>query len=211
MILEEISEKLQAGKSKEVETLVQTALEEGIAPAAILSDGLLAGMAVISEKFKAGTIFVPNVLVAARSMNKGMDIIKPLLIDEETKVKGKAVIGTVQGDLHDIGKNLCKMMLEGKGFEVIDLGCDVPAETFIETAIRENCQVIGCSALLSTTMPVMKKVVDLCIERGIREKVYIMIGGAPVSEEYCKLIGADCYTKDAATCADYAASFVNEL
>ena len=206
-ILNEICENLQKGKSKIVKELVAQAVEEGISPEAILNEGLLAGMNVVGEKFKNNEIYVPEVLVAARAMNMGVQIIKPLLAAEGVKATGKVCIGTVQGDLHDIGKNLVKMMMEGKGLEVVDLGTDVSPETFVQTAIEQNCQVICCSALLTTTMSVMEEVVKKAEEAGIRDKVKIMIGGAPVSEEYCKKIGADVYTVDAASAADAAVEF----
>ncbi|MBR6808437.1 MAG: corrinoid protein [Clostridia bacterium] len=210
-ILLEISENLQKGKSKLVKTLVAQALEEGCDPAAILSDGLLAGMSVIGEKFKAGEVFVPEVLVSARAMNMGISVLKPYLADSGVEAVGKVCIGTVQGDLHDIGKNLVKMMMEGKGLEVIDLGTDVPAETFVETAINEGCQVICCSALLTTTMSVMGDVVKAAEAAGIRDKVKIMIGGAPVNDDFRALIGADCYTVDAASAADAAVEFCKNM
>lgn len=206
-ILIEISENLQKGKAKIVKGLVEQAVAEGVNPEQILNEGLLAGMNVVGEKFKNNEIYVPEVLVAARAMNMGVQIIKPLLAAEGVKATGKVCIGTVQGDLHDIGKNLVKMMMEGKGLEVIDLGTDVSAETFVQTAIEQNCQVICCSALLTTTMNVMEEVVKAAEAAGIRDKVKIMIGGAPVSEEYCKKIGADCYTVDAASAADAAVDF----
>ena len=206
-ILNDISENLQKGKSKIVKQLVQQALDEGVKPNDILSEGLLSGMSAIGEKFKNNEVFVPEVLVAARAMNMGAQILKPYLAEAGIKAVGKVCIGTVQGDLHDIGKNLVKMMLEGKGLEVIDLGTDVAAETFIQTAIDQDCRVICCSALLTTTMPVMAEVVKLAEEKGIRDKVKIMVGGAPVSQEYCDKIGADCYTVDAASAADAAVEF----
>jgi len=206
-ILNEICENLQKGKAKVVKELVAQAVEEGISPELILNDGLLAGMSIVGEKFKNNEIYVPEVLVAARAMNMGVQIIKPLLAAEGVKATGKVCIGTVQGDLHDIGKNLVKMMMEGKGLEVVDLGTDVSPETFVQTAIEQNCQVICCSALLTTTMSVMEEVVKKAEEAGIRDKVKIMIGGAPVSEDYCKKIGADCYTVDAASAADAAVEF----
>jgi corrinoid protein of di/trimethylamine methyltransferase len=206
-ILNDISENLQKGKSKIVKQLVGQALDEGVKPNDILSEGLLRGMSIIGEKFKNNEVFVPEVLVAARAMNMGAQILKPYLAEAGIKAVGKVCIGTVQGDLHDIGKNLVKMMLEGKGLEVIDLGTDVAAETFIQTAIEQDCRVICCSALLTTTMPVMAEVVKLAEAKGIRDKVKIMIGGAPVSQEYCNKIGADCYTVDAASAADAAVEF----
>lgn len=207
MELKEISAQLQAGKAKIVKTLVQQAVEEGFAPQQILEEGLLDGMAVIGEKFKNNEVFVPEVLIAARAMNQGVAILKPLLAAEGVKATGKVCIGTVQGDLHDIGKNLVKMMMEGKGLEVIDLGTDVSAETFVKTAIEQDCQIISCSALLTTTMSVMADVVKAAEEAGIRDKVKIMVGGAPVNQAFCDEIGADCYTVDAASAADKAVEF----
>ncbi len=206
-ILNEISENLQKGKAKIVAELVQTALDQGIAPDAILNEGLLAGMNIIGEKFKTNEVYVPEVLVAARAMNKGTAILKPHLAAAGVQATRKVCIGTVQGDLHDIGKNLVKMMLEGKGLEVVDLGTDVSPEAFVQTAIEQNCQVICCSALLTTTMGVMEDVVKKAIELGVRDKVKIMIGGAPVNEDYCAKIGADIYTPDAASAADAAVEF----
>ena len=207
MELKEISAQLQAGKAKIVKTLVQQAVEEGFAPQQILEEGLLDGMAVIGEKFKNNEVFVPEVLIAARAMNQGVAILKPLLAAEGVKATGKVCIGTVQGDLHDIGKNLVKMMMEGKGLEVIDLGTDVSAETFVKTAIEQDCQIISCSALLTTTMSVMADVVKAAEEAGIRDKVKIMVGGAPVNQAFCDEIGADCYPVDAASAADKAVEF----
>jgi corrinoid protein of di/trimethylamine methyltransferase len=202
--LNEISENLQKGKSKIVKELVQQAIDEGIKPEEILDKGLLAGMSVVGEKFKNNEVYVPEVLVAARAMNAGAQLLKPLLAASGVVASGKVCIGTVQGDLHDIGKNLVKMMMEGKGLEVVDLGTDVSAETFVQTAIEQNCQVICCSALLTTTMNVMGDVVKAAEAAGIRGKVKIMVGGAPVNEDFCKSIGADCYTTDAASAADAA-------
>jgi len=203
-ILNEISEHIQKGKSKIVKELVEKALDEGVSPEEILNEGLLSGMNVIGEKFKNNEVYVPEVLVAARAMNMGTQVLKPHLAASGVTAKGKVCIGTVQGDLHDIGKNLVKMMLEGKGLEVIDLGTDVSPEAFVNTAIEQNCQVICCSALLTTTMGVMEEVVKAAEAAGIRDKVKIMVGGAPVSEEFCRRIGADCYTSDAASAADAA-------
>ena len=206
-ILNEISENLQKGKAKIVAELVQKALDEGVSPDAILNEGLLAGMNIIGEKFKVNEVYVPEVLVAARAMNKGTAILKPHLAAAGVQATGKVCIGTVQGDLHDIGKNLVKMMLEGKGLEVVDLGSDVAPETFVQTAIEQNCQVICLSALLTTTMGVMEDVVKKAVELGVRDKVKIMIGGAPVNEDFCAKIGADIYTPDAASAADAAVEF----
>ena len=207
-LLEEISVALQSGRSKLVVEKVNAALAEGMSPSAILNDGLLAGMSVIGEKFQKNEVYVPEVLVAARAMNKGTEILKPLLAEDGAEALGRACIGTIQGDLHDIGKNLVRMMLEGKGIEVIDLGVSVDPETFINTAIEKNCDIICCSALLTTTMGHMKDVVDLAVEKGIRDKVFIMVGGAPVTQAFCDQIGADCYTSDAASASDRAADYL---
>ena len=211
MDLHEISENLQIGKAKVVVQLVQQALDEGISATRILEEGLLDGMNVVGEKFKNNEIYVPEVLIAARAMNKGAEILKPYLSAEGVKATGKVCIGTVKGDLHDIGKNLVKMMMEGKGLEVVDLGTDVAPETFVQTAIDQNCQVICCSALLTTTMGVMGEVVKKAEEAGIRDKVRIMIGGAPVTQHFCEQIGADCYTTDATSAAEKAVEFCAEL
>lgn len=208
-ILVEISENLQRGKAKVVKELVQTALDEGINVKDILNS-LLEGMGVIGEKFKNDEVYVPEVLVAARAMNMGAQILKPYLAESGVEALGRVCIGTVQGDLHDIGKNLVKMMMEGKGLEVIDLGVDVPPQTFVQTAIDNDCKIICCSALLTTTMGVMEEVVKAAEAAGIRDKVKIMVGGAPVSEDFAKKIGADAYTADAATAADMAAAFCKE-
>ena len=207
MDLQEISLQLQNGKARAVKALVQQALDEGIPAAEILEKGLLSGMDVIGKQFKEGEIFVPEVLVAARAMNMGAALLKPYLAAEGVKATGKACIGTVRGDLHDIGKNLVKMLMESKGLEVIDLGTDVAPETFVQTAREENCKIIGCSALLTTTMGVMEEVVKAAEAAGIRDQVKIMIGGAPVTEAFCRQIGADAYTPDAASAAELAAKF----
>ena len=203
-ILNDISENLQRGKAKVVKELVQQAIDQGIPAQQILDEGLLSGMNVVGEKFKNNEVFVPEVLVAARAMNMGASLLKPLLAESGLKASGRVCIGTVKGDLHDIGKNLVKMMMEGKGLEVIDLGTDVAPETFVETAQKENCSVICCSALLTTTMGVMGDVVKAAEAAGIRDHVKIMVGGAPVTEAFCQQINADKYTPDAATAADVA-------
>jgi len=206
-ILEDISLQLQRGKAKIVKELVQQAIDEGVPAKEILEQGLLNGMSVIGEKFKNNEVFVPEVLVAARAMNMGVSILKPLLMDADVKAKGRVCIGTVKGDLHDIGKNLVKLMLEGKGLEVIDLGTDVAPETFVNTAKEQNCQIICLSALLTTTMGVMGDVVNAAQNAGIRDQVKIMIGGAPITDGFCTEIGADAYTPDAASAADKAIEF----
>jgi len=203
-ILNEISLKLQQGNAKAVKELVQQAIDEGLSAQEILEKGLMAGMNIIGEKFKNNEIFVPEVLIAARAMNTGTALLKPLLVSGNVQAKGKVVLGTVKGDLHDIGKNLVRMMMEGKGLEVIDLGIDVPVEKFIETAIQEKAQIIACSALLTTTMNEMKLVVEAAEKAGIRDQVKIMVGGAPVTDQFRASIGADLYAPDAATAAEVA-------
>ena len=205
-LLELISERLQAGKAKEVKQLVQQAINEGIAAQDILEQGLLSGMSVIGEKFKKNEVFVPEVLVAARAMNRGAELLKPLLMQEGVQNVGRVCIGTVQGDLHDIGKNLVKMMMEGKGLEVVDLGTDVSAETFVKTAIEQNCQIIACSALLTTTMPALEATVAALKAAGKNYK--IMVGGAPINQEFADKVGADAYTADAASAAKKARELV---
>ena len=207
MDLQEISLQLQAGKAKIVKKLVQEAIDAGIPAQQILEEGLLSGMNVIGVKFKNNEVFVPEVLVAARAMNQGAALLKPLLMESGMKTTGRVCIGTVKGDLHDIGKNLVKMMMEGKGLEVIDLGTDVAPETYIQTAIEQNCQIICCSALLTTTMGVMADVVKAAEAAGIRDKVKIMVGGAPVTESFCRQVGADAYTPDATSAAEKAVEF----
>ena len=203
-LLNEISGFLQKGRAKNVVELVQKALDEGIGAKTILEEGLLSGMNIIGDKFKKNEVYVPEVLIAARAMNAGTEILKPFLAESGFKASGKAVIGTVKGDLHDIGKNLVRMMFEGKGLEVIDLGTDVAPEKFVEVAKTENCQIIALSALLTTTMNEMKNVVDAVKEAGIKDQVTIMVGGAPVTQSFCDSIGADIYTPDAASAADAA-------
>ena len=207
-ILVEINENLQKGRSKAVCSLIQNALAENADPKDLMQ-ALLDGMEVVGEKFKRDEVFVPDVMIAARAMNNGLAILKPHLADANMSAKGKACIGTVKGDLHDIGKNLVKLMLEGRGFEVIDLGVDVAPETFVKTAVEQNCDLICCSALLTTTMTAMADVVKLAAEAGIRDKVKIMVGGAPVDQRFCDKIGADAYTRDAATASDVAVAYMN--
>lgn len=202
--VEEISEYLQQGKAKKVKGLVQQALDEQIDPKVILNEGLLSGMMIVGKKFKNEEVFVPEVLVSARAMNAGLSILEPLLAEAGNEPVGKAVIGTVQGDLHDIGKNLVGMMFKGAGFEVCDMGVDVGADAFIDKAEEMGADVIGMSALLSTTMPQMQECIRRLEERGLRDKYIVMIGGAPVTEEFADQIGADYYTPDAASAAETA-------
>ena len=208
-ILNEIQELLQKGKAKLVTAKVEEALAAGIAPQELMQT-LLDAMGIIGERFKRDEVFVPDVMIAARAMNRGLAALKPHLLDAGVEPIGRACIGTVKGDLHDIGKNLVKMMLEARGFEVIDLGVDVAPETFVQTAVEKNCDIIGCSALLTTTMCAMEDVVRLADEAGIRDRVKIMVGGAPVDQRFSDKIGADAYTRDAATAADVAAAFVKK-
>lgn len=203
-LLKKLSEDLQAGDVEAVKEGITKALDEGLTPREILYDGLMDGMSIIGEKFKKNEVFVPEVLIAARAMNAGMELLKPKLIETGVESIGKVVIGTVKGDLHDIGKNLVKMMLEGAGFEVHDLGTDVSAEDFVAAVKEIQPDIVGLSALLTTTMPQMKNVISALKEAGIRDRVKVMVGGAPVTDSYAKEIGADAYAKDAATAATIA-------
>lgn len=207
-ILNQLSDSVQVGRVPKVQELVNLALESGLSAQTILQDGLIAGMNIVGVKFKNNDVYLPEVMVAARAMNAGAALLKPLLVEEGVEPAGKIILGTVKGDLHDIGKNLVRMMLEGKGFEVIDLGVDVPAERFIDAAIENNAKIICCSALLTTTMPEMKNVVDAAVAKGVRDELKIMVGGAPVTQDFCDSIGADLYTVDAASAADLALTLV---
>ena len=200
--LESICQALMKGRAAEVKQLVDKALTEGVAPATILNEGLLQGMGIIGAKFKKNEVYVPEVLIAARAMKAGMEVLKPKLVAAGVQPLATAVIGTVKGDLHDIGKNLVGMMLEGAGLKVVDAGIDVPPEKFVQIAKENNAQVIGISALLTTTMTNMKMVVDALRESGLKAK--IMVGGAPVTQAFSDEIGADGYAPDAASAADLA-------
>ena len=204
----ELAHAIEIGKSKLVPGLVQEALDEGNAPIDILNQGMIDAMANVGEKFKRNEIFVPEMLVAAKAMKKGVAALKPHLSDGNVTKLGKMAMGTVAGDLHDIGKNLVIMMIESTGYEVVDLGIDVPVEQFMEAANDPEVNVVGVSALLTTTMNAMADVVKLAEEAGIRDKVKIMVGGAPITQAFADRIGADAYTPDAASCAEKAASFV---
>jgi 5-methyltetrahydrofolate--homocysteine methyltransferase len=208
VILDNISEALQKGKSKEVVAYIQEALDGGVAAQDILDKGLLRGMSLIGVRFKNNEVFVPEVLIAARALNKGTELLKPKLIAEGVKPIGKVVICTVKGDLHDIGKNLVRMMLEGAGFEVIDLGVDVGEDRIIEAIVEHKPQVLCLSALLTTTMGQQGVVIEALKTAGLRSSVKVMIGGAPVTQEYSNQIGADAYTSDAASAAEVAKAFV---
>ncbi len=202
--LKQISEKVIQGMAPQVKELVQAAIDEGQDAGKILTDGLIAGMSVIGERFKKAEVYVPEVLVAAHAMKAGMELLRPLLAEKNIGYSGKVVLGTVRGDLHDIGKNLVGMLLEGAGFEVIDLGVDVPAERFVETVEGEKADILGISALLTTTMPMMKQVIESLNSSSIRNSVKVMVGGAPITQEYADEIGADGFGPDAATAVDRA-------
>jgi len=208
-ILARISDKLQGGDAETVFDVTKQAIGQGIPPKQILDDGLIAGMAVVGERFKAHDIFLPDVLMAAKAMYAGMDQLKPLLIEEGIPSVGKVVLGSVQGDLHDIGKNLVGIMLKGAGFEVIDLGNDVAPKRFVEAAKEQGAVIIGMSALLTTTMPAMRNVVDLVKEQGLAGKIKTIVGGAPVSREFAGEIGADAYGFDAANAVDCTKNLIS--
>ena len=203
-ILDDISALLQKGKANEVKANVQKALDEGIGAKSILEDGLMAGMNIIGGTFKRNEVYVPEVLIAARAMNAGLEPLKPHLVSAGVKSKGTVVIGTVKGDLHDIGKNLVRMMMEGKGLKVVDLGVDVSSDKFVAAAKEHKADIVCCSALLTTTMTEMKNVVESIKSSGLRDKLVIMVGGAPITDSFCKSIGADIYSADAASAADAA-------
>jgi len=208
-LLENISEALQKGKAKEVAALVQEGIDSGVSAQDILDKGLLKGMGELGVKFKNNEVYVPEVLVAARALNKGTEILKAKLVEEGVKPIGRIIIGTVKGDLHDIGKNLVRMMLEGAGFEVIDLGVDVPEDKIIEAVKEHSPQIVCLSALLTTTMNEQQTVIEALKAAGVRDQVKVMVGGAPVTQSFCDQIGADAYTPDAASAAETAKSFVS--
>ncbi len=208
--LEQITEQLIKGKANDVKALVQKAIDEKVKPADILNKGLLAGMSIVGERFKKNEVYVPEVLIAARAMKAGTEILKPLLIAAGVKPIGAVVIGTVKGDLHDIGKNLVGMMLEGAGFKVIDAGINVEPEKMIELAKNNNATIIGASALLTTTMTNMKTIVEAVKAAGLSGKIKVMIGGAPVTQAFCDEIGADGYAPDAASAADLAKTLLKK-
>ncbi len=201
-IVTDIAEGLERGEDDRVGQLVRDALAAQTPPLDILNNGLLAGMARVGEQFRLREIFLPDVLMAARAMYAGLDLLKPLLARDGVPTAGRIVLGSVKGDLHDIGKNLVAIMLEGAGFEVIDLGHDVPPERFVDTAIARGASVIGLSSLLTTTMPVMKDVIGLVRARGLTGRIRVIVGGAPVSEAWAREIGADGYGYDAANAVE---------
>jgi len=200
----EMQDALITGNAAKVKELAEKAVAEGVSPVDILNLGLIPGMAVIGERFKKNEVYVPEVLIAARAMKAGLAVIKPLLAESKVEPIGRVVIGTVRGDLHDIGKNLVAMMLEGAGFEVIDAGVDVPPEKFVSLVKEKNAQLVGLSALLTTTMPAMKDTIDRFKSEGIRSNIKVMVGGAPVTQKYADEIGADGYAPDASSAVDLA-------
>ena len=206
--IQEIATAVETGKVKLIEGLVQEALDAGEDPNAILDEGMVASMGVVGEKFQANEVFVPEMLVAAKTMKKGVEVLRPHLASGSLGKKGKFIIGTVAGDLHDIGKNLVGLMVESAGFEVIDLGIDVTPEKFVE-ALNNNpdCKIVGASALLTTTMEALRKTVEAIHSGGFKGKVKIMVGGAPVTQEFADQIGADAYAPDAASAADVCRAF----
>ena len=207
--IQEIAQVVENGKVKLIEGLVQEALEAGEDANAILNEGMISAMGIVGAKFQANEIFVPEMLVAAKTMKKGVEVLRPHLAGDSVGKNGKYIIGTVAGDLHDIGKNLVALMIESAGFEIIDLGVDVPAEKFVE-AIKANpdCKVVGASALLTTTMDSLKNTVKVMIDAGCKSQVKIMVGGAPITQEFADEIGADAYTTDAGSAAVKAVQLV---
>lgn len=210
-VMLQIKEMMKKGKAKDVQTLVQQALDEGFNAPQILDEALLDAMNEIGVRFKAGEAFVPEVLVAARAMNKGIEVLKPHLAEGDVEDKGVATLGTVKGDLHDIGKNLVRIMIEGKGIKVIDLGIDVSEEAFVNAVNEYNPQLVCMSALLTTTMPEMQVVINALEEAGVRDKVRVMIGGAPVTQNFADEIGADSYTEDATAASEAAIQLLEDM
>jgi len=202
--LKDLAEKVEKGKHLEAAEATRKSLDSGIQPYDVLVNGLQAGLAVVGERFKRNECFIPEVLLAARAMHSGMDILRPLLAESGAKPIGKIVLGTVQDDLHDIGKNMVGMMLEGAGFHVVDMGVNVPVERFVEAVEKEEAGILGLSALLSTTMPNLKTVIERLEENGLRDKIKVLVGGAPVTEIYAMEIGADGFAPDAANAVDKA-------
>ena len=203
-LLERISEELQNGNYIDVPKLTREALAQGIAPAVILSDALVAGMDVVGEKFRRDELFMPEVLIAAKAMQSAMEVLRPKLIETGVRTAGMIVLGTVKGDLHDIGKNLVGMLCEGTGYQVIDLGVDVAPERFVEAVRTHKPDIVGLSALLTTTMPRMREVIESLVEAGLRCSVKVMVGGAPVTEKFAQDIGADGYSPDATSAVEKA-------
>ncbi|MBM3149229.1 MAG: cobalamin-binding protein [Chloroflexi bacterium] len=209
-VLNELADKLYAGDAKTVPVLVQRALDKGLTPAEVLQGGLITGMDRVGVDFRNGELFVPEVLIAARAMHAGMHVLRPLLVQSNVASAGKVVLGTVAGDLHDIGKNLVGMMLEGSGFETIDLGTDTPPNQFVDAVKTHQPHLVAMSALLTTTMPGMRRTIDALTEAGVRAKVKVMVGGAPVTERFAQEIGADGYAPDAASAVELARALMGK-
>ncbi|MGZ9810421.1 corrinoid protein [Pseudoroseicyclus sp. H15] len=207
-LVNQMFDDLYDGLKDEIVEGTQILLDRGWTPYKVLTEALVGGMKIVGEDFRDGILFVPEVLLAAGAMKGGMAILKPLLAETGAKTIGKMVIGTVKGDIHDIGKNLVGMMMEGAGFEIVDLGINNPVENYIEALEREQADILGMSALLTTTMPYMKVVIDTMKEKGIRDDYIILVGGAPLNEEFGKAIGADAYCRDAAVAVDTAKEFI---
>ncbi len=205
---QDLADSIIAGDNVKSKEITQKLVDSGVSSSDILNEGLVPGMEVVGRKFKANEMYIPEVLIAARAMHAAMDIIKPMLSASGAKMKGTVIIGTVQGDLHDIGKNLVGMMLEGGGFSVIDVGVDIPAEKFVEEAKKSNAKLIGLSALLTTTMPVMKDVIAALKADGATADVKVMVGGAPLTQEYADSIGAKGYAPDASSAVDLASKLL---
>ncbi len=203
-ILEQMQKDLYQGNVDEVRAATQKALAEGMPAADILNGGLIVGMDEVGVDFKAGDLFIPEVLIAAKAMHAGLDVLRPLLAELGVATRGKIVIGTVAGDLHDIGKNLVAMMIEGAGFEIVDLGTGVEPESFVKAVRDEGAELLGMSALLTTTMPAMGATIEALVEAGLRDEVKVIVGGAPVTADFAKKIGADAYAADAASAVDTA-------
>jgi methylmalonyl-CoA mutase cobalamin-binding domain/chain len=201
---------LYDGLADEILEATTILLERGWDPQRVLSDALVAGMRIVGIDFRDGILFVPEVLLAANAMKTGMAVLRPLLAETGAEAVGKVVIGTVKGDIHDIGKNLVAMMLEGAGFEVIDLGINTDVEEYIAALLEHRPDILGMSALLTTTMPYMKVVVDELVERGLRDDYIVLVGGAPLNEEFCRAVGADAYCRDAAVAAETAQVLMEE-
>lgn len=207
--LRSIADAVKNGRAKVVKQLVPEALAEGIPVSEILNNGLLVGMTELGELFKKNEVYVPEVLVAARAMKVGTDLLKPYMMSADIQSRGVVAIGTAKGDLHDIGKNLVRMMMEGSGFTVLDLGVDVAPEKFVEAVQTNGAQIVAISALLTTTMPAMRECIEALEKAGLRDKVKVMVGGAPVTQSFADEIGADAYTPDAASAAERAVELVS--
>ena len=210
-LLEQMKKDLYEGKADKVKAATKKALAEGMPPQDILNNGLIAGMDVVGRDFKAGDLFIPEVLLSAKAMRAGLEVLRPLLAESRGATMGKIVIGTVQGDMHDIGKNLVSMMLEGAGFQVTDLGIDTSPARFVDAVRAQNAQIVGMAAMLTTTMPVMKTVIEELVKAGLREQVKVLIGGAPVTSAFAKQIGADAYAPDAASAVEVARQLAARL